>query len=281
MSLVVLSHFQAALLLQARQRGLDAAQVSLDLSLSTVTVACSESGVVLPDGQRLDWQAVQAIQHAESSVFVIQDGQPQAVHFFSEATGRAYSLYPTRAAPTMLVSGLPMHRIKDTDPHQDTLEKVRTVKPLVGQVLDTATGLGYTAIEAAKTAAHVTTIELDPVALEVARCNPWSQALFNNPKITQRIGDSFDVAETLPDAAFTRIIHDPPVMSLAGHLYSGDFYRELYRLLRNNGKLFHYIGDPDSKSGRSVTAGVLRRLEQAGFRQVQRAPRAFGVVAVK
>jgi len=158
---------------------------------------------------------------------------------------------------------------------------VRSVKPLVGQVLDTATGLGYTAIEAAKTAAHVTTIELDPTALEVARRNPWSQDLFDNPKITQRIGDSFDVAEALPDAAFTRILHDPPVMSLAGHLYSGEFYQELYRLLRNNGKLFHYIGDPDSKSGRSVTAGVLRRLEQVGFRQVQRAPRAFGVVAVK
>jgi predicted methyltransferase len=73
----------------------------------------------------------------------------------------------------------------------------------VGQVLDTATGLGYTAIEAAKTAAHVTTIELDPTALEVARCNPWSQALFDNPKIMQRIGDSFDVAETLPMLART------------------------------------------------------------------------------
>jgi len=235
----------------------------------------------LPGDQRLGWDAVQTVQDNESGVFVIQDNQVQAVHFFSEDTGRAYSLYPTRSAPTMLISGLPMHRIKDTNPHQDTLEKVRSVKPLVGQVLDTATGLGYTAIEAAKTAAHVTTIELDPTALEVARRNPWSQDLFDNPKITQRIGDSFDVAETLPDAAFTRILHDPPVMSLAGHLYSGEFYQELYRLLRNNGKLFHYIGDPDSKSGRSVTAGVLRRLEQAGFRQVQRAPRAFGVVAIK
>jgi hypothetical protein len=60
-----------------------------------------------------------------------------------------------------------------------------------------------------------------------------------------------------------------------------DFYHELYRVLRSGGKLFHYIGDPESKSGRSVTAGVLRRLEQAGFRELQRAPRAFGVTAVK
>jgi predicted methyltransferase len=51
--------------------------------------------------------------------------------------------------------------------------------------------------------------------------------------------------------------------------------------MRNRSQLFHYIGDPESKSGRSITAGVIRRLEQAGFRQVRRAPRAFGVVAVK
>ena len=93
----------------------------------------------------------------------------------------------------MLVSGIPMHRIKDTNPQQDTLEKIRSIKPVVGQVLDTATGLGYTAILAARTAEHVTTIELDPAVLQVCRVNPWSQELFDNPKITQLIGDSFDV----------------------------------------------------------------------------------------
>jgi predicted methyltransferase len=80
---------------------------------------------------------------------------------------------------------------------------------------------------------------------------------------------------------FMRVIHDPPAFSLAGDLYSGEFYRELYRVMRNRSLLFHYIGDPESKSGRSMTAGVIRRLEQAGFRQVRRVPRAFGVIAVK
>ena len=127
----------------------------------------------------------------------------------------------------------------------------------------------------------ITTVELDPAALQVCRSNPWSQELFDNPKITQRIGDSFEVVAELESGSFSRIIHDPPVFALAGELYSGEFYSELHRLLRNNGKLFHYIGDPESKSGRSMTAGVMRRLQQAGFRQVSRAPRAFGVVAVK
>lgn len=174
-----------------------------------------------------------------------------------------------------------MHRIKDTDPHQDTLEKIHSIRPVVGRVLDTATGLGYTAIQAARTAEQVTTIDLDPTVLRVCRLNPWSQELFVNPRITQLIGDSFDVVAEMQTGSFTRIIHDPPAFSLAGDLYSGEFYRELQRVMRNHGRLFHYIGDPESKSGRIITAGVICRLEQAGFRQIRRAPRAFGVVAEK
>ncbi|MCP5098806.1 MAG: methyltransferase, partial [Chloroflexi bacterium] len=191
------------------------------------------------------------------------------------------SLMPTESAPTMLISGITMHRIKHTNPHLDTLEKIKAAKPVVGNVLDTTMGLGYTAIAAAKTADHVTTIELDPTVVEVCRANPWSQGLFDNPKIMRHIGDSFDVVETLADASFSRVIHDPPMFKLAGHLYSTDFYRELVRVLKGNGRLFHYIGNPKSKSGSSVTRSVVRRLKEAGFRRIKPAPRAFGVVAYK
>ena len=132
-----------------------------------------------------------------------------------------------------------MHRIKNTDPHQDTLEKIHSIKPLVGRVLDTATGLGYTAIQAARTAEHVTTIELDPTALKVCKLNPWSQELFNNPRIDQLIGDSFDVVAEMDSGSYTRVIHDPPAFSLAGDLYSGEFYTQLHRVMRNHGRLFH------------------------------------------
>ena len=277
----VISHYQMKPVMEARRQRLARVSTSLDLNLSQVEVGLEGDGIRLPDGTRLDWDVVERIAASESSCFVIENGAAQAVQFFSSATERVYSLYPTQGAPTMLVSGIPMHRIKDTDPHADTLEKIRAVRPVVGGVLDTATGLGYTAIEAAKTAAHVTTVELDPAALEVCRRNPWSQALFDNPKITQVVGDSFDVVLELREASFTRIIHDPPAFALAGDLYSGEFYRALHRLLRNNGRLFHYVGDPDSKSGHSITVGVMRRLEQSGFREVRRAPRAFGVTALK
>jgi predicted methyltransferase len=281
MGLVVLSHFQARVAVDALHKAMDAVEISLDLGLTSSRLAVTTIGLSLPDGILLKWQELEEIAHSASNCYAIEDGLMRPIQFYSELTERLYSLYPTVGAPTMLVSGIPMHRIKGTEPHADTLEKLRAIKPVVGEVLDTATGLGYTAIEAAGTADHVTTVELDPAAICVCQLNPWSQELFDNPKITQLIGDSFEVVAGMEAGRFTRVIHDPPAFSLAGDLYSGEFYRALYRVMRNRSQLFHYVGDPDSKSGRSITAGVFHRLELAGFRQVRRAPRAFGVVAVK
>ncbi len=278
---LVLSHYQAKTLLASWESGRTTCEVSPNLGLTLQEVSLGAEGAAFDAGETLDWHVLSFIAEDENGCYVVGGGEASKIQFFSEVTGRSLSLYPTKGAPTMLVSGIPMHRIKDTDPHQDTLEKIRAVRPVVGRVLDTTTGLGYTAIEAVKTASEVVTVELDPMALEVARNNPWSRALFSNPKIQQRVGDSFEVVQEFEAGMFTRIIHDPPVFSLAGDLYSGEFYAELYRVLRSGGKLFHYVGDPESKSGRNVTAGVMRRLQQVGFRDVRKAPRAFGVVAVK
>jgi predicted methyltransferase len=117
--------------------------------------------------------------------------------------------------------------------------------------------------------------------LEVARRNPWSAALFGNPRIEQRIGDAVDVVAGLPAAAFDRVLHDPPVIALGGDLYGAAFYRELFRVLRRGGRLFHYIGNPDTPSGARTTRGVVRRLGEVGFNGIRARPDAFGVVAVR
>jgi hypothetical protein len=174
-----------------------------------------------------------------------------------------------------------MHRIKNIDPHKDTLAKIRTIAPMTGRVLDTSMGLGYTAIQAARTAQEVVTIELDPAVVEVSAQNPWSRELFSNPRITRMIGSAVDVIEDFEDGAFVRIMHDPPTVQLAGELYSGAFYRQLYRVLGRSGHLFHYIGDPKSVHGARYTPGVIRRLEEAGFRGIRKHPEAFGVVGYK
>jgi predicted methyltransferase len=181
----------------------------------------------------------------------------------------------------MLVSGIPMHRIKDTNPWRDTRSKIKALGRVGGCLLDTTTGLGYTAILAAEKATHITTVELDPAAQKIARQNPWSQGLFDNPKIEQLIGDSNDLIETFPAERFNAIIHDPPMFSLAGELYSLEFYRQAHRVLKSNGRMFHYIGSPESKSGARVTSGVVRRLKQAGFSAVLPRPQAFGVLSLK
>ncbi len=95
------------------------------------------------------------------------------------------------------------------------------------------------------------------------------------------MGDAFEVVPTFEDASFDRIMHDPPVFSLAGEFYSGVFYQQLFRVLKKGGKLFHYIGDLNSKSSGTVSKGVLRRLHEAGFTRVVRRPEAYGVVAYK
>ena len=278
---IVLSHYQTGPLKDACAAGEFRVEVSPDLGLSLVSVDISEEGILFPEAEMLTWECIKMIDASENNCFVLVDGEPQKILLYSEQSDQVYSLMPTSGAPTMLVSGIPMHRIKGIDPHQDTLEKIKAIKPVAGQVLDTATGLGYTAIEASRTAEHVTTVEYEPAALQVARLNPWSRELFDNSRITQLIGDSFDVIETLDQAQYSCIIHDPPVFSLAGHLYSSDFYAELYRVLRRRGRLFHYVGNPESKSGRNITLGVIRRLKQAGFSRVAEQPRAFGVVAYK
>jgi len=268
-------------LLQAREEGLDRAVTSLDLGLTTCEVGITPRGLVLPGGSTLPWEGVEAVVANELTCFEVQGTQVIPIQRFSEEMNRFYSLMPTGRAPTLLVSGIPMHRIQGTDPHRDTLSKVHTIAPLVGRVLDTCTGLGYTAIQAARTAEQVVTVELDPAVLEVARLNPWSAALFGDPRIVQLVGDAYDVVEGLEDALFSRIVHDPPMFSLAGDLYAGAFYQELWRVLRRGGRLFHYIGDLDSRSGRGVARGVVRRLQEAGFSQILRKPGSFGVVAYK
>lgn len=280
-SLIVISHYQARPLLQAREQGATSARTSLDLALTIVELLLEPDGVLLPNGQLLAWEVLEAIAADDSGCYHIEEGEGRKIQAFSEYLNRAYTLYPTPSAPTMLISGLPMHRIKGTDPRQDTLAKVRTIQPLAGNVLDTAMGLGYTATEAARTAEKVLTIELDPTVEEICRLNPWSQQLFENSKITRRSGDAFDVIETLESGVYSRIIHDPPTFSLAGHLYSQEFYEELYRVLTRKGLLFHYIGDLNSRSGAGVARGVRQRLARAGFRRVVDKPRAFGVVASK
>lgn len=255
--------------------------VSLDLGRTKSEIHIGEGGAVFPDGQLVGWEDLEDINQHEVGCFTVDSGRIWKVQLYSEMMSRIYSLMPTSGPPTMLLSGIPMHRIKDTDPRRDTLAKIKTLKPVTGQVLDTSTGLGYTAIEAAKSAEKVITVEIDPAVLEICGINPWSHRLFEDKRIESRIGDVFEEITHFEDAAFSRIMHDPPTISLAGRLYSAEFYEQLVRVLAPGGRLFHYVGDLTSRSGRRTSRGVVQRLKDAGFRRVIPRKEAFGVVAYR
>jgi uncharacterized protein len=278
---VILSHFQVQPLLSGRTMGRTSANTSIDLGLTETSVGLTAAGVSFGAEIHLSWQQIAKIAEATNACFVVDHDELHKVHRFSATTNRQCSLMPTESAPALLVAGFPMHRIKNTNPHLDSLSKVQSVRPVVGRVLDTTTGLGYTAIEASRTASSVITVEIDPAVLEIAQINPWSRLLFDSPRITQRLGDITELVEEFENASFARIIHDPPTFSLAGELYSGSLYGELYRVLAPGGRLFHYLGDPASKLGHQVTRGAVERLRRAGFSSVRPYPQAFGVVAHK
>lgn len=277
--MVVLSSYQVDRLSQVHKRGERLAMVSPDLGLSEVGVTLDAEGVVFPDGERLTWSDAEEVRKGEGRCYLLDSEGIQQIQVYSSHTNWARSLFATEGAPTVIVSGFTMHRIKGTDPMIDTRSKVAAVAPVRGRVLDTATGLGYTAIEAARTAHEVVTVELDPAALAICRLNPWSADLFDNPKIGQIVDDVYDAIDSFDDDSFDIIIHDPPTINIAGDLYSEAFYCKLHRVTARRGRVFHYIGDPDSRAAGRVTAGVIRRLQSAGFQRVVRKPEAFGVVA--
>jgi hypothetical protein len=278
---VVLSHFETRKLVAAWKAAKTAAVSSPDLGITSVEVKIGEHGVHWPDGSFLSWEHIRIITTNENTCFRVVDGTPQPIRGYSDFTGRSFGLMPTKTAPAMIVAGFPMHRVKDIDPLSAARLMIDSIAPVRGRVLDTAMGLGYTAIEAAKTALSVVTVELDPVAEEIARVNPWSADLFNNPKITRTAGDVAEKICGFGPGEFDCIIHDPPAQCLAGDLYSGAFYKQACRVLAPTGRMFHYIGDPRSRSGGRTTKGVVKRLMDAGFTKVIPQPKAFGVSAHK
>jgi hypothetical protein len=167
---------------------------------------------------------------------------------------------------TLEIDGVRMHQTASKTPVQDARDKASALGIRRGEkILDICTGLGYSSIEAARRGAKVTTIEADEKVLEMAKANPASKELFGNPGIAIIVADAFAKIRDFPDSSFDAVSHDPPRLSMAGELYSLAFYRQLFRVLRRGGILFHYTGNPGRESGKNIPKGVKQRLVEAGF----------------
>lgn len=190
--------------------------------------------------------------------------------------GALIKLVPTEwGAPTFEIDGIKMLPTAQVSPYEDAARKVALVRPRGAQVLDTCGGLGYfAACCLAQGAAAVRSFEKNVDVLWLRDYNPWSPDP-ESPDAAGRLQlEQADVARAiaaLPDGSFDAALHDPPRFGIAGELYSQAFYDQLARVLRPQGRLFHYTGSPNKlTSGRDVPGEVSKRLLKAGFR-VERA----------
>jgi len=188
----------------------------------------------------------------------------------SRYAGSLIKLVPTEwDAPTFEIDGIKMLPTSKESPIDDARRKVALVQPAGKRVLDTCGGLGYFAaccLDAG--VASIRSFEKNEDVLWLRTLNPWSpDPEASEGRLQLAHADVSHAIETLPDAGFDAVLHDPPRFGIAGELYSQVFYDQLARVLVRGGRLFHYTGSPNKlTSRRDVPREVAKRLEKAGFR---------------
>ncbi|MFH0862324.1 MAG: hypothetical protein V1875_04760 [Candidatus Altiarchaeota archaeon] len=279
-----LSRYQAQEILAAAKKGANEADISVDLGLTESTLRIEADSVIFPDGQMLPLRILEKISKGPVCT-IVECGSAYRIQFFRKETNKVYRLVATGkdTPPTAELGGFRMHRTKGTDPAKDTESKIAAIKPVRGsRVLDTCTGLGYTAIAAVDAGAdEVHTFEADEGMVNLREANPWSMRL-QDGRIRKVLGDVSAGLGGFADGFFDSVIHDPPSMNIAGELYSLEFYSQLHRVMRGGGRLFHYVGAPRTKyRGLNPVVGVMRRLRDAGFSRIARKADALGVTALR
>ncbi len=247
---------------QARDAGRSDVQASFDLGRSVTTAR-------LGDGhwswQGRDYPCPERLKDRSIYYFDGEEFSP-----VSRFDGSLIKLVPTEwGAPTFEIDGIKMLPSARESPFEDARRKVALIAPAGKTVLDTCGGLGYFAACALEAGAgRIISFEKNPDVLWLRQINSWSpDPETSNGRLDLRQGDSSRAITQLPDASVDALLHDPPRFGIAGELYSLEFYRQLARVIRRGGRLFHYTGSPNKlTSGRDVPGEVATRLEQAGFK---------------
>lgn len=265
--------------LETITKGLSTVRLSTDLYISEQDFSIVDKELVLDEENKFTVAELKKIVKKTGRIYLCSDG---CMDPLEDRSVGYYKLAPTSGAPLLEISGVKMHISKGTDPFTSASEMAQQAVREGDRVLDCCSGLGYAAIAAHRLGAReVMTIELSPEVMGLRAQNPWSQDL-GNEGIIQRQGSSYELIQTMDATSFDAVVHDPPRFSLAGELYSEEFYSQIYRVLRHGGKLFHYTGNPHViKTGSSFVDGVIRRLKAVGFKNVQKVDHLMGVSAHK
>ncbi|MHA1690082.1 MAG: class I SAM-dependent methyltransferase [Candidatus Heimdallarchaeaceae archaeon] len=262
---MIIDSFEAERIINAHQKRKTSIKVKLDLGLTNQIVYLKEDNIKIGDFT-YTLKTIKKLEKAQAAFLL--EKKPRKIAFFDECF---YKLEPIKGTvPTIEIDGIRMHRTKHMTPIEDAERKIEYVGVKSSDiVLDICTGLGYTAIQAKRKNATVTTIEKDPNVLEIAGFNPYSRELFDGieqGEISLMNENATDSVKKFDNDSFSVILHDPPRFSFAGELYSEEFYGELYRILKPKGRLLHYVGNPGSKyRGKDLVKGVQNRLNSVGF----------------
>ncbi|MEL9940035.1 MAG: RsmD family RNA methyltransferase [Ignisphaera sp.] len=276
---VVLTKWDLDDILKNIKNGIKEFEIVTDLGTKTRVVRTTNSSVIIDEAE-ISFDELTSLEYG--FVYKYLNGKLYRIDLYD--SGNYYKLKPlsNKDPPTLEINGIQMHRTVDVNPWKDTILKVSSLGSLRGKrVLDICTGLGYSSIvEVLRGAKEVISIEKDPNVLYIASLNPWSKGLENN-RIKIILEDATIAIKNFLDEEFDAIFHDPPRYSISGDLYSLEFYKELYRVLKRGGMLFHYTGEPGKHSNMGIVRGIKRRLEQAGFEYVIWVDKAKGFKAIK
>lgn len=272
--MIFLDSNTAAVILEAIESDIDKIAVSLDIGLSISQVSIAELQV--------DKESLLKIVKDTDSIYFIDD---EGIFKAAISSDHFYKLFPTgkSSAPALLIDGVLMHRVKETDPMADAKSKARLCARRGIDMLDICTGLGYSTIACLDHEIRsILTIEKESNVIQLAKLNPWSQRLFSDERVKMIEGDAVEQISKLNDRSVHAVLHDPPRFSMGSELYTSDFYSDIHRVLRPKGVLYHYVGSPGSRyKKKDLQKGVMARLRKVGFRNPVRKEEALGVVAKK
>lgn len=268
---------------EAISEGKEEIEVSLDLGFSgkLVKLELTKEGLVYKNSKI----SVPKIRNDDKSCYLIlKDCLEKAQYSAGEGI---YKLVPTQFRPILQVSGTSMHK-------QSFIERVEKDK-LTGNILDSGTGLGYTAIISARTARKVTTIEFDEMVLEIQKINPYSQELFSRACISPNLGitsaerknielvhgDLVEEIKKFKDEEFDFIILDGGTPRSSGEFFSEKNYSQVFRVLKYGGKLYHYIPNYHINRGTDFAENKSKVFRKLGFGRVERDKEGCYLVVTK
>ena len=290
---------------EAMEAGNASVELSLDLNLSRNRFAIKGNSLVLDKTLEIDIKDLAPVASSRQKVFALSCDALSPIEVRADGY---YKLVPTDTVPTLEIDGIKMHRSKDIDPFVDAREKTKLVVKPQDHVLDTCGGLGYSALFALKAGAEkVVSTEKSCAVIQIRQQNPWLMAAGvcvggaaeNSPAQNGLVKNGLaqiDLARIelvnadithyiceIADQSFDSVIHDPPrFTSATGELYGKAFYTQLFRVMKQSSRLFHYTGSPKKiKYQDRFIINAMKRLEQVGFSNVMFNDHLQGIHALK